>query len=133
MVKKIKTLSSFRKFVFKKGKKNWNLVHDDLMKLILNVIANILHNDLQVKPRLMKRMALYKREFRKLGDTSQNINIKCKFLNRYRNQKGGILPIFAALIPMLKVAAPFIAKAMLGLGTTVAGTAIGNKLSENGN
>ena len=41
---------NIQKFIFKKGEKNWNLVHD-LVKLNLNVIANLLHNDLQDKPR----------------------------------------------------------------------------------
>ena len=33
---------NIQKFVFKKGEKNWNLVHDDLVKLNLNVITNLL-------------------------------------------------------------------------------------------
>ena len=130
--KQIKTLSSLWKFLFrKKGSTtttDWNVIHDDLLKLLLNVLANIVHQDLSVKPKLLQRMALYKHEIRKLADTSTDLEAKCKFLNK--NQKGSLFPLFAALISLLSVAAPVITKAGLAIGATAASAAIAKKIAD---
>ena len=129
--KKIKTLTSLHKFLYNKGKKDWNSIDKNLMKLILNVLANIVHSNLIVKPKLLHKLALYKRDIRKLVDTSHNIQSKCTFLNnKYKNQKSGIFPTFAALLPLLTAAGPLITKAGLAVGASAAGTAIAKKIHD---
>ena len=129
--KKINTLPSLHKFVYNKGKKDWNSIDENLMKLILNVLANIVHSNLIVKPKLWHKLALYKCDIRKLVDTSHYIQSKHTFLNnKNKNQKGNIFPIFAALLPLLIAAGPLIAKAGLAVGASAAGAAIAKKIHD---
>ena len=98
------------------------MIDNESFKLMLNVLANILNEQIMVKPKLFKQMYKHKKIFRKLVDPRKAIEQKKSLV---ANQKGGILPIFAALIPLISAAAPLIAKSALAIGTTAAGAAAG--------
>ena len=96
-------------------------IDNDAFKTMLNVLTNIITEQILVKPRMFKKMYKHRKVFRKLIDPRlKDLEVKKKILT---NQRGGILPIFAALIPLFAAAAPFIAKAGLGIGTAAASAA----------
>jgi hypothetical protein len=119
-IKPIKSFKTIRNILYKGDKNKIKMIDNESFKLMLNVLANILNEEIIIKPKLFKKMYKHKRIFRRLVDPRNTIDKSKKIV---ANQKGGILPIFAALIPLIAAAAPLIGKAALGIGAAAAGTA----------
>jgi hypothetical protein len=115
---------------YKKGRKSFDNLDDNTTKLFLNTLSNIVYKNVPVKPKLLQQMALYKCEIRRLVDPSESVSDKKLFLSKIKNQKGGIFPVFAALIPIISAIAPALAKAGLAIGTTAASAAIAKKIHD---
>jgi hypothetical protein len=121
------------------------MIDNESFKLMLNVLANILNEQILVKPKLFKQMYKHKNIFRKLVDPRQSIEHKKKFI---ANQKGGIWPVFGAIARIVASAAPIIArvaaraapivakvaphlgKAALSIGTEAVNSAITKRINE---
>ena len=116
----IKSFKTIKNILYKGDVEKIKMIDDESFKLMLNVLANILNEQIIVKPKLFKQMYKHKKIFRKLVDPRHALDHKKKLV---ANQRGGIFPIFAALIPLITAAAPLIAKAGLAIGTAAAGTA----------
>ena len=114
----IKSFKTIRNILYKGDGNKIKMIDNESFKLILNVLANILNEQIMVKPKLFKQMYKHKKIFRKLIDPRKAIDHKKSLV---ANQKGGIFPIFAALIPLISAAAPLIAKAGLAIGTSSRG------------
>ena len=123
----IKSFKTIKNILYKRDVNKIKMIDDESFKLMLNVLANILNEQIIVKPKLFKQMYKHKKIFRKLVDPQHTIDHK---KNLVANQKGGIFPIFAALIPLLTAAAPLIAKSALAVGTAAAGTAAASAIAK---
>ena len=123
----IKSFKTIKNILYKGDVNKIKMIDDESFKLMLNVLANILNEQIIVKPKLFKQMYKHKKIFRKLVDPRHAIDHKKTLV---ANQKGGILPIFAALIPLITAAAPLIAKSALAIGTTAAGTAAASAIAK---
>ena len=99
MVKTIKSFNTIRQAFRRGDRAKIRHIDNGHFKVIIKTLSDILNQRVHVKPGLIRRMSKYKKVFRHLADPRiHNIEIKKRYIC---NQKGGIFPIFAALIPLI--------------------------------
>ena len=72
----IKSFKTIKNILYKGDVEKIKMIDDESFKLMLNVLANILNEQIIVKPKLFKQMYKHKKIFRKLVDPRHAIDHK---------------------------------------------------------
>ena len=101
---------------------------NDVIKALVDIAHNVLRGNIRLSSKTKSKLKKFKHQLRHLSNARSDLNSKKKYII----QKGGFLPFFAPLVPLLikavMFAGPAIAKGVLAGATGTAASAVANKL-----